>query len=245
MRILISVSALAIVAGCSNVQEISQDLSEGVSAVVYEIAEPEIPAPETAPTVSLRPRLRPEGLMDPKPEPVTFSEAVQSLFAIDTTPDTLDVAYLWLDKNEYRDRSELRAFLGVDPRTTQWCAAFVNSVLEEDAVDSLRSLNHPYPLMARSFLDWGEPVKHRDGEEPKPGDVVIFPRGRASWQGHVGFYVDTVSINGKEYWKILGGNQNNSVTIELYDPARALGVRRIKSVKTAADLPFWRRLIIS
>lgn len=248
MKYLVCASVLAIVSACSNVQIISQDLSEGVSAVVYGIAEPEIPnaAPDTAPLVSLRPTVRPEGLGEPAPERVTFSQALREFFTVEhSTEDPLYTAYLWLDKNEYRDRAELRAFLGVDPRQTEWCAAFVNSVLEADGIDSLRSVDHPYPLMARSFLEWGEPVPFKDGDKPKPGDVVIFPRGRASWQGHVGFYVETVTISGQEYWRILGGNQSNSVSIELYNPRRALGVRRSVAVQTVAAPGFWRRWFVS
>jgi hypothetical protein len=33
-------------------------------------------------------------------------------------------------------------------------------------------------------------------------------------------------VDGKVYWQILGGNQKNSVSIELYAAARAIGVRR-------------------
>tara|TARA_B100000902_G_C27239299_1_gene879132 strand:- start:76 stop:333 length:258 start_codon:yes stop_codon:yes gene_type:complete len=79
---------------------------------------------------------------------------------------------------------------------------------------------HPYPLIARSFLVYGKEV---DPADIIQGDIVIFPRGSNAWEGHVGFYYGTVQ-DGR--WIILGGNQNNKVQFDLYDPRRALGVRR-------------------
>jgi hypothetical protein len=90
-------------------------------------------------------------------------------------------------------------------------------------------------------------VDHRK-ETPKPGDVVVFPRGRQSWQGHVGFYVDTVSVDGKVYWQILGGNQKNSVSVELYPASRAIGVRRapVQVVQESKGLFHWiNRLFVA
>lgn len=75
--------------------------------------------------------------------------------------------------------------------------------------------------MARSFLEWGESV-----DSPRQGDVVVFPRGNTGWQGHVGFYIDSVAINDIVYYRILGGNQGNSVSIDLYSAHTALGIRR-------------------
>jgi hypothetical protein len=47
-----------------------------------------------------------------------------------------------------------------------------------------------------------------------------------SWQGHVGFYVETQTHQGRDYWVILGGNQDNTVNYQLFDPRRAIAVRR-------------------
>ena len=126
-----------------------------------------------------------------------------------------------LDIQNAHNRAELREFTGVDPVRTEWCAAFVNSVLEESNIESNRS--HKYPLTARAFLDWGQRVSK---ENIKPGDIVVFPRGNSSWQGHVGFYLKTQIVNGVEYYLILGGNQSNKVSIVTYRSNRALGIRR-------------------
>ena len=108
-------------------------------------------------------------------------------------------------------------------KTGKMDVAFVNSVLEIDGIPNLNDQSKYPPLMARSFLHWGERVAREDIQR---GDVVIFPRGNAGWKGHVGFYVDSQMHNGREYWIILGGNQSNEVRYDFYSPNRALGIRR-------------------
>ena len=123
-----------------------------------------------------------------------------------------------MDLHEIEERQELKALLGVDPSRTEWCAAFVNAILNEKGIPGSESVSD-VPLMARSFLYWGNSV-----EEPEVGDVVVFPRGDQGWQGHVGFYVMT-SADGKYYY-ILGGNQNEEVSILRFSAASALDIRR-------------------
>ena len=123
--------------------------------------------------------------------------------------------------DERTDRQELKTFLEVDPVRTEWCAAFVNSVLEESGIVSNK--DHKYPLTARAFLDWGSKVSK---EDIRPGDIVVFPRGNRGWQGHVGFYISTVELDGVEYYNILGGNQDDRVSIDRYRSSAVLGIRR-------------------
>ena len=127
-----------------------------------------------------------------------------------------------LGLEERRDRAELREYTGVDPVRTEWCAAFANAVLNESGIPGSESVSD-VPLMARSFLTWGNKVSK---EEIRAGDLVVFPRGNQGWQGHVGFYIRTIDRNGVPYYAILGGNQSNKVSIELYRASRALGIRR-------------------
>ena len=127
-----------------------------------------------------------------------------------------------LGLEERKNRNELREFTGVDPVRTEWCAAFVNSVLKESGIPGSESVSE-YPLMARSFLTWGEKISK---ENISAGDIVVLPRGDVGWQGHVGFYVRTVERAGVTYYAILGGNQSNKVSIELYRASRVLGIRR-------------------
>jgi len=134
-------------------------------------------------------------------------------------PEQVHEALEKLGLNEYQHRTVLREYIGVDPKRVQWCAAFVNAVLQESKLSA--NYDHPTPYMARSFLEWGESV-----DSPRQGDVVVFPRGNTGWQGHVGFYIDSVAINDIVYYRILGGNQGNSVSIDLYSAHTALGIRR-------------------
>ena len=124
---------------------------------------------------------------------------------IPNAPEHIQTALNKYGFNEYQHRTVLREYVGVDPKRTEWCAAFVNAV----------------PLMARSFLTWGETI-----QDPNAGDLVVFPRGKVGWQGHVGFYVGSIYRNNVEYYRILGGNQNNSVNIEIYPASKALSIRR-------------------
>lgn len=102
----------------------------------------------------------------------------------------------------------------LDPATTAWCAAFVNSALEQSGVQGTGKLN------ARSYLDWGQPV-----DQPMPGDVAVFSRGDPNgWQGHVGFFQGIDPATGKI--NVLGGNQSNMVSVAGYDPSTLLGYRR-------------------
>jgi len=143
------------------------------------------------------------------------------IFMSTSNPPHVLYAASYVGLTERSNRNELRELTGVDPVRTEWCAAFVNSVLEETGIES--NNNHKYPLTARAFLDWGEKVSKDD---IKPGDIVVFPRGNQGWQGHVGFYLKTEVINGVEYYLILGGNQRNKVSIVSYRASKSLGIRR-------------------
>lgn len=127
--------------------------------------------------------------------------------------------------HEVRNRKQIKKLLGVDPVRIEWCAAFVNAMLASQDMSGSDSVSD-YPLMARSFLYWGESVDH---DHAQVGDIMVFSRGRNNWQGHVGFYIGTVNRNGLIYYKILGGNQNNSINITEYPANRLLGIRRIEN----------------
>lgn len=136
----------------------------------------------------------------------------------------IEVARSFDGLNEKKDTQVIASFIkkaagqDINPSDTAWCAAFVNAVLGASGGKGTGKLN------ARSFLDWGVPA-----EEPSEGDVVVFSRGGSTWQGHVGFYVGTeVGDDGKDYIRVLGGNQSNSVKESLYPASRVLGYRKAK-----------------
>jgi uncharacterized protein (TIGR02594 family) len=149
-------------------------------------------------------------------EPIT-----EDVVEVDSSQITkIDIALRYLNLHEKYNRKELKEFIGVDPVKIEWCAAFVNSVLGERGIPGSNTVSE-WPLTARSFLRWGKRVK-----EPQLGDIVIFPRGTEAWQGHVGFYYGTEYVKGIKYYQILGGNQDDAVTIKLFPARTAISIRR-------------------
>jgi uncharacterized protein (TIGR02594 family) len=132
----------------------------------------------------------------------------------------IEIALRYLNFHERKNRKELKEFLGVDPVKIEWCAAFINSVLGERGIPDSSTVSNA-PLTARSFLKWGKRVR-----EPEVGDIVILPRGTEAWQGHVGFYYGTEYKNGVKFYKILGGNQDDAVTIKLFPARSVISIRR-------------------
>ena len=149
-----------------------------------------------------------------------YTVALTEEIVIEQPQTKIDIAKQFLDFSAKSHRRELKEFIGIDPVRIDWCAAFVNAVLHEMGIPGSESVSQ-YPLVAKSFLGWGKRVK-----EPKQGDVVVFHRGTQPWQGHVGFYYGTVYEKGKKYYQILGGNQDKSVTIQLFLARSAISIRR-------------------
>jgi uncharacterized protein (TIGR02594 family) len=93
---------------------------------------------------------------------------------------------------------------------TAWCAAFLGSCLERAGVPSTRS------LMARSYLDWGQPLR-----ACRHGAVAVLSRTADPALGHVGFLVGETA----DAIILLGGNQGNRVRVESFPRMRLLAVR--------------------
>lgn len=104
-----------------------------------------------------------------------------------------------------------------------WCSGFVNYICW------LMRLPRSKSLRARSWLNVGRHISLRDAEI---GDVVILQRGSGKQPGadvidapgHVGFFAGQSSV---KYIHLLGGNQNDSVSVARYPASRILGVRRL------------------
>jgi uncharacterized protein (TIGR02594 family) len=96
---------------------------------------------------------------------------------------------------------------------TAWCAAFMGAMLKRAGMKGTGELT------ARSYLEWGEPVDLADARE---GDVLIFKRGKSSWQGHVTFFKRRAG----SFIECLGGNQSDQVKVSRYPVSDLLGVRR-------------------
>jgi uncharacterized protein (TIGR02594 family) len=93
-----------------------------------------------------------------------------------------------------------------------WCSAFTNWCMEQVNIMGTGRPN------ARSWLDWGSQCI----AGPAYGAVTILTRGNPrGWKGHVGFCVGQEGPN----LLLLGGNQDNSVSIKPYAARRLLGYR--------------------
>ena len=141
---------------------------------------------------------------------------------VGNNPSHVQTAFEYIWKNEQNNQQELEVLLGIDPVRTEWCAAFVNAVLLKNDIPGSESI-HEFPLLAKSFLEWGHAV-HPD--DVRSGDIVVFPRGNKGWQGHVGFYIGQTVHDDVLFYLILGGNQDQMVSVEKYTAKRALAIRR-------------------
>jgi len=91
---------------------------------------------------------------------------------------------------------------------TPWCSSFVCWCIEMAGGESTKN------AWARSYLSWGRKL-----DSPITGCIAVFSRGDKS--GHVAFFVEDAG----DYIKVLGGNQNNTVSISSYPKSRLLGYR--------------------
>lgn len=135
----------------------------------------------------------------------------------------IDVAKTKLGLQEVKDRKALIDFfktnhIDLDPSTTPWCAAFVNSCERTAGKPGNGKLN------ARSFLTYGTEVPKNQIQH---GDILVFARGSSTWQGHV-TYFDAWDHDkqGNVIMRVLGGNQSDSVCYSWYSLGKAIGIRR-------------------
>ncbi len=110
---------------------------------------------------------------------------------------------------------------GIKTDEVPWCAAFVGACLEKVGVVSTRFEG------AKSYLGWGAPLA-----APIYGCIVVFERDGG---GHVGFLVGQ---DQRGRLMILGGNQNNQVSVAPFERLRVAGYRWPKIVpQTTCPLP--------
>ena len=156
------------------------------------------------------------------PENITTAELVETVTPINSSAKTLEKGSSMIGMDAEKDHKTLENKLSntfgykIDPARIPWCAAWANTVLADLGLKGTDS------LAARSFLNWGQAVKR-----PEEGDVVVFRRGHNKWAGHVGFYVKTVEVDGRQYVAVLGGNQARGVSVAYYDASRVLGYRKV------------------
>jgi uncharacterized protein (TIGR02594 family) len=110
---------------------------------------------------------------------------------------------------EYRRMAGTDAFAG-DDSSVPWCAIFINAMLESAGHKGSAS------AMARSF------VKHPAFERleaPMVGCITVISSSRGPASGHVFFYTGENGL----FLQGLGGNQNDSVSIEMFQKKKLVG----------------------
>ena len=106
---------------------------------------------------------------------------------------------------------------GQDDSKLPWCGAFVAGCLKAAGATTPQRYSS-----ALAWLDWGVRLQH-----PTVGCVVIFKRAGG---GHVGF---VAGRNQRGQLLVLGGNQNDAVSIAPFAEDRIVGYRW----PTGAPLP--------
>ena len=127
----------------------------------------------------------------------------------DSNPDILeffkDLGYDWV----------------TDDSATAWCSAMLSYYAKKLGYEYNKDLN------ARGWLDTPVKVLH-----PSIGDVVVFWRySPTDWRGHVGLFI---SWDSTKIW-VLGGNQQNQISIAAYSRDRLLGFRQLKRLYNDTD----------
>lgn len=125
--------------------------------------------------------------------------------------NAIDMALKMQGVHEVTDRRMIMDYLktggqNLDPSQTAWCAAFVNSTLQQQGIKGTGS------FVATSFSEWGNRVNPADVIK---GDVLVQHRGRRAGAtgGHVGMATGrTKMVNGEMFIEMVGGNQASSTS---------------------------------
>lgn len=128
---------------------------------------------------------------------------------------------------------------------TAWCAIFCNGVLVDSGYPSTKS------ALARSFMKYGQKLTY-----PKPGAIVVFPRGKDPLYGHVGIVEkvhgdgrmtivngnvgDMVCRSVRRVSEILPGGIRWPVKAGVSVPAPKLGDRLLRFGMSGADVKEWQ-----
>jgi uncharacterized protein (TIGR02594 family) len=108
-----------------------------------------------------------------------------------------------------------------------WCGLFVAHCIGSTLTSEALPDN---PLGARSWLRFGVPC------QPTTGAILVFWReARSGWKGHVGFYAG----EDRGAYRVLGGNQSNSVSLAWIAKDRLLEARWPATVAVRSDGPVW------
>ncbi len=124
---------------------------------------------------------------------------------------TYSIAKRYMGLHENKHTGKLKKYMGVNPRRTPWCGAFVATVSKRAG----KKVPGGH-LRAASWKRVGKGVSLKNARK---GDLVIIRTKRGH---HVGFYAGRK--NGRV--QVLGGNQSNMVKVSNYRAGSVQSVRR-------------------
>jgi len=110
---------------------------------------------------------------------------------------------------EYRKLADCA--LGGDDGAVPWCAIFINAML------ALAGIKGSGSAMARSFAQ--RPDLFEKLSSPVVGCITVISSSRGPASGHVFFY----SAENGLMFQALGGNQNDSVNVSMFQRAKLVG----------------------
>lgn len=135
------------------------------------------------------------------------------------------------DNNAEIVRLRMDAGTGIRNDDEAWCSDFVGGCMKRAFVEPTKN------PAARSWIHWGIDVRESKLEDIPPGAILVFERPPNPWEGHVGFAVGYTSDG---FFKLLGGNQSDSVSI--VDKSVTLLIAARWPVEFRADIRMLKKL---
>ena len=124
---------------------------------------------------------------------------------------TYNIAKRYMGLHERKHTGKLKKYIGVNPRRTPWCGAFVATVSKR--------AGKKVPSGHLRAASWKRVGKGISLKKARKGDLVIIRTKRGH---HVGFYAGRK--NGRV--QVLGGNQSNMVKVSNFRTGSVQSVRR-------------------
>ncbi len=124
---------------------------------------------------------------------------------------TYSIAKRYVGLHERKHTRKLKKYIGVNPRSTPWCGAFVATVSKR--------AGKKIPSGHLRAANWKRVGKGVSLKKARKGDLIIIRTKRGH---HVGFYAGRK--NGRV--QVLGGNQSNMVKVSNFRARNVQSVRR-------------------
>ena len=147
---------------------------------------------------------------------MTLVSVLIGMFVTFSAPDIalsgmLTQAQQFSGLHEVKNNRKLRATLGINPARTPWCGYFMGLVARKAG----RKPPSRYTF-ARAWTTFGAPVSI---DRARPGDVVVIRTRR-------NYHVGILSGLGKQWIRLLGGNQSGRVQHSQFSRRSIVAIRR-------------------